>query len=132
MNQTLINMKKKSFYPKLINLLAAMIFCFVWQGCIPGLNCENGNGRIIKEDRSIGAFSEIEVSGAYNIILKQDSISSVSVETDSNLLKLVITRIEGNKLIIENDENICSTKETNVYISTANIIAISVFQEHLN
>jgi hypothetical protein len=119
-------MKKTTLHLALMLFMAPLFFCFLFESCIHGITCENGNGAVIKEERNVSNFTEIEVSGAYNIILKQDSITSLIVETDSNLVDLVITRNEGSKLIIENDESLCPSKETNIYISTPDIDAINI------
>lgn len=119
-------MKKTLFHSAHLLPISAILLCFMVQSCIPGLNYEKGNGAIQKEERSINSFSEIEVSGAYNIILSQDSVTSLMVETDSNLLDFIITRNEGSKLIIENNESLSPSKETNIYISTPNINAINI------
>ncbi|MGD0712364.1 MAG: head GIN domain-containing protein [Bacteroidales bacterium] len=111
----------------LTSLFLFIVFgSIVLTGCIGGITCVKGNGKIIKQDRKITAFKQLEVSGAYSIVLKQDSITSVSVEADENLQPLITTRIEGNKLIIENKKSICSSKGLKVNISTPDISAIDL------
>ncbi len=105
------------------------VSCVVLTSCFVNINCEKGNGKIVKQDRKTDAFSKLEVSGAYSIVLKQDSITSVSVEADENLQSLIITRTEGNKLIIENKKPICSSKGLTVNITTPNISGIDLSGE---
>lgn len=119
-------MKKLTLYPALILPVTALLLNILFESCIQGTSCENGNGVIRKEERDISSFSEIEVSGKCNIILKKDSITSLIVETDSNLMNIVVTRNEGSKLIIENNESFCPSKETNIYISSPDANAINI------
>lgn len=117
-------MKKIATLTSLIFLFAST--CILFTGCIDGLTCEKGNGTIIKQDRKIKAFNQLEVSGAYTIVLKQDSVTKVSVEADENLQSLITTKNEGTKLIIENKKSICGSKDLIVYITTPDIKSIDL------
>jgi hypothetical protein len=102
------------------------ISVFALSSCINGLNYEKGNGKIIKQDRTLSPFSSIEISGAYSVYVKQDSIQSVSVEADENLLPLITTKVENNKLVIDNKKNIHGSKDLKIYISVAECDDISI------
>jgi Putative auto-transporter adhesin, head GIN domain len=78
-----------------------------------------GNGNAGSETRTVSSFTNIDVSGAINVHIKQDSTSSVRIEGDENLLQYIDTRVDGNTLIIETEDNIwMNTKRSmNVYVS---------------
>lgn len=99
---------------------------FILSGCIGNINCEKGNGKIIRQDRKISAFNQLEVSGAYTIILKQDSVTSVTVEADENLQSLITTKTERKKLIIENKNSICGSKNIKVFVTTPELKSIDI------
>ena len=45
-----------------------------------------GNGNIKTETRAAVEFNSIDVSGNIDVIIKQDSVRSIKIETDENLL----------------------------------------------
>jgi len=116
---------KKITTPTLIFILF-LSACTMLTGCIGNIDCEKGNGKIIKQDRKISPFNKLEVSGAYTIVLKQDSVTSVSVEADENLQESITTKTEGKKLIIENKKSICGSKDMIVYVTTPDIKSIDL------
>ena len=80
-----------------------------------------GNGHIKTETRSTGSFSNIDVSGNINVYIKQDSVSSIKVETDENLFEYIIVENDGGTLKIHPKENmrLKSSKSIKVYISNS-------------
>ncbi len=90
------------------------------------INCIRGKGNITKKTREVTSFNAIEVSGAYTIILCQDSITSLNIEADENLHQFITTKVENNKLIIDSKESLCPTKHINVYINSPSFKNIDV------
>ncbi|MEO6611899.1 MAG: head GIN domain-containing protein [Chitinophagaceae bacterium] len=80
-----------------------------------------GNGTIVTETRKTGNFTSVDVGGSIDVYLKQDSVSSVKIETDENLMEYIIIRTDGNKLVIEPEDhhNLSGTKGVKVYVSSA-------------
>jgi hypothetical protein len=78
-----------------------------------------GNGEIKTETRSISGYNSIDVSGAIDVYVKQDSVQAVKVETDGNLLEYVITREEGGVLKIypRNNSNLKPSRDIRIYVS---------------
>lgn len=101
-------------------LLISGISLFLFSSCnyFHGEHID-GNGMIKKETRSAGAFHSVEVGGAIEVYLKQDSAHSVVVETDENLLPLVEIRNDGNQLSIYPTKgyNLDPTQSVKVYVS---------------
>lgn len=98
-------------------IFLSLVFC---TGCreINGRRTR-GSGTSASETRTVSSFTNIDVSGAVNVYIKQDSVSSVKVEADDNLLQYIETRIEGNTLVIETEDGIWlhPRRDINVYIS---------------
>lgn len=84
-----------------------------------------GNGNVVTENRSIGNFSGVDVSGAIDVYIKQDNANSVRIETDENIQGLIITRIEGNVLHIkpENNTDLNPTR-LKVYVSAPSFTSL--------
>lgn len=59
-----------------------------------------GSGNTKSEARSVSQFNNIDVSGAIDVYVKQDSVASVHVETDDNLLEYVEVINDGGTLDI--------------------------------
>ena len=62
-----------------------------------------GSGNLITETRDVGSFARIDMSRGVNVELTVDPNASqtVSVTYDDNLLDNVVTRVDGDTLIIE-------------------------------
>jgi hypothetical protein len=78
-----------------------------------------GDGNVIVQTRSVGAFNQVEISTALQVILVPDSATSIKVETDSNLQGYIEVYTEGAVLHIHQKSNtsISSSKPTKVYVS---------------
>ena len=64
-----------------------------------------GNGTIKTEMRSVTGYSSIDVSGAIDVYVKQDSAQSIKIETDENLMEYVVVREDGEVLKIYPKDN---------------------------
>jgi hypothetical protein len=82
----------------------------------------DGNGNVTKESRSVSGFSGIDVSGAIDVFVKQDSTESVRVEIDANLQEYIVTRVENGILEIHqaNNTSLKSSTGIKVYVSGKN------------
>lgn len=78
-----------------------------------------GNGNVKTETRNSGTFHSIDVGGAIDVYVKQDSISSVRVVTDENLMGYVKTESNGERLSIytQRGVNLSGTQNVKVYVS---------------
>lgn len=78
-----------------------------------------GNGVIKTETRSAGTFTGIDVSGAADVYVKQDSAYSVRVEADENLMEYLIIETQNGTLKIHQKEgtNLQPSKQIKVYVS---------------
>lgn len=85
-----------------------------------------GNGNVVKEERNIKAFDEIQVSGAYTIYLTQGNKEKLVIEADENLMDLIITKVVDGKLKIYNKENIRNPKIMDIYLTFVDIDEISI------
>lgn len=81
----------------------------------------NGNGNVVIQSRSTGDFNSIEVSGAINVYVRQESAApSIKVETDENIQGLIITEVQGNVLRIRQEEGFNLHATTiKVYVAAA-------------
>jgi len=80
------------------NLLLLAAVAFFLTSC----NHIEGSGNIVTEKRQTGDFKGVSVGGAFEVEIKIGPVTSVEVEADDNLIKLIETRVSGNTLRIEN------------------------------
>jgi hypothetical protein len=86
-------MKKLAFFSLVILVFAS--------GCREiSSRRERGSGNIQSQNRSVSSFNSVDVSGAIDIYVKQDSVSSVKVEADDNILQYVEVHVDGSTLQI--------------------------------
>ena len=78
-----------------------------------------GNAVMKIENRSAGTFNGIDVSGNVKVYVKQDSASSIRIQTDENLLEYMITDNRNGTLHIHQKEgtNLKPTQSIKVYVS---------------
>ena len=81
--------------PYLLTLI--LILSFTLPSCAQKVS---GNGEVVKQDRPIESFSEIEIGGVLNVYLEQGDTESLTVEADENLLDLIETENRGNTLVV--------------------------------
>ncbi len=86
-------------------------------------NCLRGNGVIEEETRPLQAYDGVVTEGEFEIIYIPDSVYSVIVETDQNLLPYIRTRISGSTLIVDNGTQKCLRSEypIRIYVHTPEI-----------
>jgi hypothetical protein len=81
------------------------------------LNSTKGNGKVTTEIRSIADFDAIECGGAFQLFLNQGEGGSLKIETDENIIPIVVTEVKNGKLIISTKENIKRFDKLNIYIT---------------
>ncbi len=78
-----------------------------------------GSGNVTTRDVSVSSFSQLNVSGVFNLILAQGNKEDVKIEADDNLQELVLVNAEGPALTVsmKKNVNIKTSKKMNVYIT---------------
>lgn len=92
-------------------------------------DCIKSTGEIIKENREISDFDSILVQNNITLYLKYDSVRSIVVEAGNNLVPLIETSIDNNKLTIRN-KNKCNFMRS--YKPAINVIVTIPDLKHLN
>jgi len=75
------------------------------------------NTKVVKENRNLSGFSQIQTYSSIDVYVKQGDKESVIVETNEEYQKQVLTSVEGGKLIIRTKGNILNPDKFNVYIT---------------
>jgi hypothetical protein len=75
-----------------------------------------GNGQIVVENRDLSGFTAVENDSSLPVSIVQGTEFSVAVRVDSNLLKLVETRVEDGVLRIDETEPLAASSPSSVSI----------------
>ncbi len=101
----------------LVSFLVLLIFSSCrfmgWKGI-------NGSGNIVTQSRTTEKFNSVDVSGAINVYVKQDSAQqTIKVETDDNLQEYIDIHEDNGVLYISQRDNysLDPSKKIKVYVS---------------
>jgi len=103
-------------------IIASFTAITIFSSC--HMACEKGSGKLSTETRNAGVFSKITVSGPFNVTVKQDSVASIKVTGDDNLMKEIKTNISGDELEIKTEDGVCPSGQVSVSISTKSLSSI--------
>jgi hypothetical protein len=109
-----------------LHILTVILIFTTFAGCQKsGTNCITSAGNVIKEKRLVSDFDSINVGDYVNLIITQDSVNSVTVESGKNIIDGITTEINDHLLVIRN-KNTCNWLRSynvpvNVYISVINL-----------
>ena len=106
--QSIIYMKKTAIV--FLAVGTVLVFGCRWVGI-------RGNGNIKTDDRTVNAFSEIDVGGAFEIEW-QNGPPALRITTDENLLSYVRADVSGDTLQLRTHDQIWPTHGIKVVISS--------------
>lgn len=90
------------------------------------INTIDGNGNVIKQERTVTSFNKIDISGGFEVLINQGKEEKLELEVDENLLELIKTETKNNTLIIKSDKSIGKAKSLKLYITVVDIKDIDV------
>lgn len=80
-----------------------------------------GSGRLVSESRNLGSFTGIQVSNFAKVLVTQDTIESLRIESDDNIIDRVLTSMNGRTLVVGLRDGSYNNVTVNVYASMKNI-----------
>lgn len=86
-------------------------------GCMELCDGIDGNGNVVKENRTVTSFSGIDIGGAFEVVLIQGTDEALVLEADENLMEHIITEVKSGVLVIKTDKNIRNCEEMKAYIT---------------
>jgi Putative auto-transporter adhesin, head GIN domain len=103
------------FYMKNITILSLAGCAVLLAGCwLPGIR---GNGHIKTEERTIGAFANVDAGGVFDIEW-QKGPPALRITTDENLLPYIESDISGDALRLRMREHVWPTHGVKVVMSS--------------
>lgn len=83
-----------------IFIMKRLVFFAFLLGVLNACNQISGSGNMITENRLTGDFTGVAAGGAFDVELKNGSVTEVKVEADDNIIGLIETKVSGNVLKI--------------------------------
>ena len=80
-----------------------------------------GSGRLVSDQRAAGTFNAINVTGIGKVYISQDTVQSLRIEADDNILGLVTTTVSNGLLTVALKDGSYSGITVNVYASMKTI-----------
>ena len=99
--------------------ISFILVAILLSACHFGGKSIHGSGKVASENRSISNFSNLQLSGSFDVKIKQATTPSLTLVADDNLLQWIETKKEGNNLILKWKDN------TNIHTSNSVKIEIS-------
>lgn len=109
---------------KQICLLLALVGLAGFTSCHFGK--VTGSGHQVTENRKVDNFDRIDVSGAYEVKLKQDSTLSIAITADDNLMKHIRTQVSGGQLRIYSKRSLSTVKPMVLVIGVKSLSEVKV------
>lgn len=78
-----------------------------------------------KEDRTVGSFNEVSISGGIDLYITQGNSKTLTVEASENAIDNLVTEVKNGRLKIYFDKRVRRVKKANVYITVNDLKKIS-------
>lgn len=85
--------------------LILLVAVFATTSC--SVNCITGSGNAITQDYDATNFESIKIGGSYDLILTQDSIYSVTLTGDDNIIDRMEVEVNNGTLQIKSKDQFC-------------------------
>lgn len=80
-----------------------------------------GSGKLVSESRVVGTFNGIQVTNFAKVFITQDTVESLRIESDDNIIDRVLTSVNNNTLVVGLRDGSYNKVTVNVYASMKSI-----------
>ena len=100
-------------------LVVATLTILVFSSCNPFGRRVRGDGNVTVQNRAVENFKAVQVGGALDVYVSQDSGFSVRVEADENLQEFIEVYNDGNTLRVRqrNNTSLNPSRDIKVYVT---------------
>jgi hypothetical protein len=82
----------------ILYIITGLFLVLILSAC--GTETIEGSGIVVRENREVRDFEEIEIEGIGEVLISQGEDEALSIQTDNNLLEYIRTKVSGNTLRI--------------------------------
>jgi hypothetical protein len=115
-------MIKQKFY---LALLLVGLSAGLFSGCDYAIGIE-GDGNVVSKNRKVSSFDQIDVSGAFTVVLKQGETEEVIIEADQNLHEIITVEVIGGTLLIDSKQNIRRATKRDVQVTFSELERVEI------
>lgn len=114
---------KKSVFIFLVAVLPAFLFtsCIFWGPSV------KGNGNVVEEEREVTGFNGIKTSRGVNVYISQGDGEKVVIEADENLVDIIETDVENSILKVTTRRRIREATSTKVFVTFRELEEVKAF-----
>jgi hypothetical protein len=105
-------------------ILSAVVVMLLLSSC--NLDCMEGRGDLKTETRVMKSFTKISLKMDAKVIITKDSVQSVRIEAQPNIMKILNTEVSGKWLYVDTEDCITDYKPITIYISTPSLEALEI------
>jgi len=111
---------------RVIPFISFLIVMILFAGSFSSLRAQTkGNKNVIRQTRELPAFTRIDAGASFNVYLNFDPDQKVEIESDENLMGLILTEVRDGTLFLSSRGISKSTKK-NAYITAPDLEKIIV------
>ncbi len=106
-----------------------LIIAMLTMGCVyPSQQTIRGNGNIVTEERDVGHFTELRITGSRSTVVYGDREGPIRITADGNLLEYNESYVENDRLVITtaNNVNLRATQRIEIEIPGKHIQSVRV------
>lgn len=109
-------------------ILIAVSTLFIASSCTKIFDCIRGNNIIATESRNVSSFNAISSQGSFNVYVSYDSVSSLEIKAEENIIPYINTYVRRNTLYLEVQDNRCirENQPVKIYVNTNSIEQLSL------
>lgn len=87
-----------------------------------------GSGKIVEDTRNVPAFQKLRLDGSFDVRVQVGAPLKVVVRADDNLQPLIVTRVEGDTLVVgtEREQNVHSRGKVLVTVGVPSLSAAAL------
>ena len=93
--------------------------------CSKDNNCVSGSGGSVSRDYSTSYFNALSISGEADVYIVKDSVNSLRIEAQENVLNVLNVETKGQTLTIGEDNCFRNARRLKVFISTPSLVGLS-------
>ncbi len=109
-----------------LQLTIFLISLLFTTSCFVNVTGVDGNGNIIEKSVPVNGFNSLDISGSFDIILKQGNSESVTIRGDENLMEYIITDVKSGRLEIGSERNLDPTGDIEITVTFTELSQIDI------
>ncbi len=124
-----MSLSKNQTTMKLIRNAITIVFVItivMWSSGCRKFPYLEGNGNVVTEVRPSVSFNKIENEGDFNVYYVADSVFSIVIEAESNLIPYIRTNVNGNTLEIDTRENLDNNYAIKIMVHSPVLVGVAL------